>query len=201
MTRGDLVAKDAESLRTLRDLARNKWRSWLERNHSREKAAWLIFYKKHTGKGKMAYLEALDEALCFGWIDGKLRRIDDERHMIRFSPRRKGSVWSDWNVRRVRKLIREGRMTRAGLAKIDGKTLKRRTSRNGRPSPRFRISPEMKRQLMSNEKAWSNYCNLALSSKEMYAYWLSSAKRPETKERRLKEAIALLRKNKKLGMR
>ncbi len=199
--RGDHVANDAESLKMLENTTKEKWRSWLKRNHSNAKEAWLVFYKKHTGKGKMTYAEALDEALCFGWIDGKLRRIDHEKHTIRFSPRRKGSVWSDRNARRVRKLIREGRMTPAGLSKIDEKTLRRQTSRNGRPSLRFRISSEMKRRLMSNEKAWSNYCNLAPSSKEMYAFWLSSAKRPETKERRLKEAIALLKKNRKLGMR
>jgi len=93
----------------------------------KEKEAWLIFYKKHTGKGKMTHSEALDEALCFGWIDGRLKRIDDEKHMIRFSPRRKESIWSDWNVRRVRKLMREGRMMPAGLAKIDSKTLHRVT--------------------------------------------------------------------------
>ena len=194
------MGNSGESLKTPQGFARGEWRSWLKRNHSREKEAWLIFYKKRACEGKMSYLEALDEALCFGWIDGRLKRIDDERHMIRFSPRRERSIWSDRNVTRVRKLIEEGKMTSAGLAKIDNKTLNRPTPKNGRLRPRFRISPEMKKRLMINEKAWKNYCNLAPSSKEQYAYWLTSAKRLETKEKRLKKAIALLRKNRKLGM-
>ncbi len=200
MSESDFMVNDAESLKTPRTLARDEWRSWLKMNHSREKEAWLIFYKKQVSAGRMSYLEALDEALCFGWIDGRLKRIDDERHMIRFSPRRERSVWSDRNVRRVRKLIEEGRMTPAGLAKIDNKTLKRPLPKNGRLRPRFRISQEMKRRLMINEKAWNNYCKLAPSSKEQYAYWLTSAKKPETREKRLKKAIALLMRNKKLGI-
>ena len=199
MPEGDFMANDVESLKTPQTLARDEWRSWLKMNHSREKEAWLIFYKKHVSAGRMSYLEALDEALCFGWIDGRLKRIDDERHMIRFSPRRERSIWSDRNVRRVRELIEEDRMTPAGLAKIDDKTLKRPTLDDGRPRPRFRISPEMRKRLMINENAWKNYCNLAPSLKEQYAYWLTSAKRLKTKEKRLKKAIALLKRNKKLG--
>ena len=192
------MTTDVESFKILRNLARDEWRSWLERNHLREKEAWLILYKKHTGKGKMSYSEALGEALCFGWIDGRLKRVDDEKHMIRFSPRRKDSVWSDWNVRSVRKLVQEGRMTPAGLAKIDNKTMNKPTPKNGRLKPRFRISREMKKRLMTHKKAWKNYCSLAPSSREMYAYWLTSAKRRETKEKRLKKAIVLL--EKKLGL-
>lgn len=195
------VRMSADSSKMLRNFARVKWRSWLRRNHAREKEAWLVFYKKYASKGKMSYLEALDEALCFGWIDGRLKRIDDEKHMIRFSPRRKKSIWSDSNVTRVRRLIMEGKMTPAGLAKIDSKRLNRPTPKNGRPRARFRISHEMRKRLMTNEKAWNNYRNLAPSAREMYAYWLTSAKKPETKEKRLKEAIALLEKNKKLGIR
>jgi uncharacterized protein YdeI (YjbR/CyaY-like superfamily) len=200
MSESDFMVNDAESLKTPQTLARDEWRSWLKRNHSREKEAWLIFYKKQACKGKMSYLEALDEALCFGWIDGRLKRIDDERHMIRFSPRRERSIWSDRNVTRVRELIVEGKMTPAGLAKIDKKTLNRPTFDNGKKRPRFRISSEMKRRLMINAKAWKNYCNLAPSAKEQYAYWLTSAKKPETREKRLKKAIALLMRNKKLGI-
>jgi len=200
MLKGNCMLSGVESLKALRNLARNEWRSWLARSHSTEREVWLVLYKKHTGKAKMAYSDAVDEALCFGWIDGRLKRIDDEKHMIRFSPRREGSIWSDWNVRRVRKLMREGKMTPAGLAKIDRKTLDRPMPKNGRTRPRFRISPEMRKRLMTNKKAWRNYCSLGPSSKEQYAYWLTSAKREETKEKRLNEAIALLTRNKKLGM-
>ena len=194
------MRNESGSLKRPRTLTRDKWRSWLEKNHSKEKEAWLIFYKKHASEGKMTYLEALDDALCYGWIDGRLKRIDGEKHMIRFSPRRKASVWSDHNIRRVRRLIAEGKMTQAGLAKIDNKTLNRTTSHNDKRRSRFRISPDMNKRLMIDEKAWKNYFNLAPSAKEQYAYWLSSAKKVETKEKRLKMAIALLKRNKKLGM-
>lgn len=194
------MTNESRSLKSPRSLTRDRWRSWLEKNHSKEREAWLIFYKKHASKGKMSYLQALDVALCYGWIDGRLRRIDDDKHMIRFSPRREASVWSDHNMRRVRKLIAEGKMTMAGLAKIDSKTLNRTTSDDGKRRRRFRISTEMKKRLMIDGKAWKNYCNLAPSAKEQYAYWLSSAKKVETKEKRLKKAVALLKRNKKLGM-
>jgi uncharacterized protein YdeI (YjbR/CyaY-like superfamily) len=194
------MKNESRSLKGPRTLTRDEWRSWLEKNHSKANEAWLIFYKKHAGEGKMSYLEALDDALCYGWIDGRLKRIDDDKHMIRFSPRGKASVWSDPNILRVRKLIAERKMTAAGLTKMDSKTLSRATLRNFKRTPRFRISSEMKRQLMIDEKAWRNYCNLASSAKEQYAYWLSSAKKTETKEKRLKKAIALLKKCKKLGM-
>jgi uncharacterized protein YdeI (YjbR/CyaY-like superfamily) len=196
----DSMKNESGSLKGPRTLTRDKWRSWLEKNHSKEKEAWLIFYKKHVSEGKMSYLEALEDALCYGWIDGRLKRIDDEKHMIRFSPRRKASGWSNHNIRRVRNLIAEGKMTPAGLTKIDNNTLNRTSFHNDKRRPRFRITPEMKNRLMIDENAWKNYCNLAPSAKEQYAYWLSSAKKAETKEKRLKKALALLKRNKKLGM-
>lgn len=189
---------NVEPLRILRNFSRNRWRSWLTRNHSSEKGAWLVLYKKHTGKSELSHSDALDEALCFGWIDGKIKTIDDETYMVWFSPRRKESVWSNLNVMRVRNLIARRRMTSAGLAKIDKRTLGRHTTRKGRPT--FRMSSEMKKRLMKHKKAWKNYCNLPPSSRGMYAHWLSVAKHPETKTKRLKEAVALLEKNKKLGM-
>src|SRR5512134_5387 len=87
---------------------RDDWRAWLAENHATAPEMWLVFYKKHVGKPGLTYLEALEEALCFGWIDGILKRIDDEKHLIRFSPRRRNSIWSELNKRRVRTLIREG---------------------------------------------------------------------------------------------
>ena len=98
--------------------SRDAWRAWLQKHHATEDELWLIFYKKHTGKAGLVYEEAVQEALCFGWIDGIRKRIDDEKHTIRFSPRRKRSVWSEANKKRVRQMIKEGRMAEAGLAKV-----------------------------------------------------------------------------------
>lgn len=97
---------------------RNEWRAWLEENHATAQELWLVIYKKHTGKVGVTYEEAVEEALCFGWIDGVMKRLDAEKYALRFSPRKKGSVWSESNKRRVTKLIKQGRMTEAGLVKV-----------------------------------------------------------------------------------
>ena len=97
---------------------RNKWRKWLKNYHDKEKEVWLIYFKKHTGKFSIAYNDAVEEAICFGWIDGKVRSIDAEKYMQRFSPRNPDSVWSLLNKKRALKMIKEGKMTGAGLKTI-----------------------------------------------------------------------------------
>jgi uncharacterized protein YdeI (YjbR/CyaY-like superfamily) len=96
-----------------------QWRNWLEQNHAKEKDAWLIHYKKNSGKTSLSYPEALDEALSFGWIDSRLKRLDAERYVLKYSPRRPKSPWSKSNKERAEKLIQSGRMTDAGMAKIE----------------------------------------------------------------------------------
>jgi len=97
---------------------RQDWRAWLEKHHVSEKHVWLIIHRKHTGKVGLLLEEAVEEALCFGWIDGLLRPLDGERYALRFSPRKKGGHWSESNRKRVAKLIRQGRMAEAGLARV-----------------------------------------------------------------------------------
>ncbi len=99
---------------------RDGWRKWLMKNHSTSGVVWLLFYKKHTGKPCMAYDAAVEEALCFGWIDSLTKRIDNERYAQKFTPRKQSSNWSESNLRRVKKLIESGRMTEVGLAKVAG---------------------------------------------------------------------------------
>jgi len=179
---------------------RGQWRSWLEKHHDREKELWLIFYKKHTGRTGLAYEEAVQEALCFGWIDGILKRIDDEKHTIRFSPRRKNSIWSQTNKKRVARMIAEMRMTEAGLAKVAA------AKRNGqwenasvqRPTPE--IPSELNQALAGNKAARENFENLAPSYRRQYIWWIAIAKRAETRRKRVVEAVRLLAENKKLGM-
>lgn len=96
-----------------------EWRRWLEQNHGQEKGVWLIHYKKGSDKRSVSLTDAVDEALCFGWIDGKLRSIDGEKYVLRYSPRKAKSVWSKINKEKAERLIEQGRMTRAGLAKIE----------------------------------------------------------------------------------
>ena len=92
------------------------FRQWLQEHHSAAKEIWLLFYKKSSGKQTLSIAQAVEEALCFGWIDSTLKPLDPERFALRFSPRRKGSYWSPHNIRRVRRLMAEGRMTQAGMA-------------------------------------------------------------------------------------
>lgn len=103
----------------LRMTTAKEWRAWLQANHAVEKEVWLIFYKKHTGISGVTFEEATEEALSFGWVDSIMKRIDEEKYALRYTPRRKGSIWSEGNKRRVANLIEQGRMTEAGLAKID----------------------------------------------------------------------------------
>jgi uncharacterized protein YdeI (YjbR/CyaY-like superfamily) len=104
---------------SLRAVDREAWRDWLSRNHKTGKQVWLTLYKKDSGKHGVSYEEAVEEALCFGWIDSAIRRVDGESYAQKFTPRKPGSRWSDSNRARVRRLIDEGRMTEAGIAAYD----------------------------------------------------------------------------------
>ncbi|MGE5399031.1 MAG: YdeI/OmpD-associated family protein [Ignavibacteriales bacterium] len=97
---------------------RTGWQEWLEKKHMAETEVWLVLYKKHSGKPGLSYQEAVEEALCYGWIDSKALRVDEEKYMQRFTPRKNNSNWSALNLQRVEKLVKEGRMTLAGLAKV-----------------------------------------------------------------------------------
>ena len=108
-----------EIRKTLYITTREEWRAWLTKHYQSETEVWLIYYKKHSGQPRIPYDQAVEEALCFGWVDSIVKRIDDEKFEQKFTPRRDCTKWSTLNKRRLRKLIREGRMTEAGLAKVD----------------------------------------------------------------------------------
>lgn len=179
---------------------RDEWRQWLEQNHDTEKEVWLIYYKKHTGKHGIPYDDAVEEALCYGWIDSIIKRIDDETFCRKFTPRKDTSQWSEANKKRVEKMIREGKMTEIGLAKIEaakrtGKWEKPVTSRQ-----EFKMPPELIEALATNKEAGENFDKLAPSHQRQYIGWVASAKKEETRKKRVKEAIELLEQNRKLGM-
>jgi uncharacterized protein YdeI (YjbR/CyaY-like superfamily) len=160
----------------------------------------LVFYKKETSKPTVAYEAAVEEALCFGWIDSIIKKIDAERYARKFTPRSDKSNWSQLNKKRVNKMIKQGRMTEVGLAKI--KTAKKTGlwNKNGRPQISLEIPPEFANALARNKKAKENYDKLAPSYRKFYIGWIATAKRPETKKRRISESIALLEKGQKLGL-
>jgi uncharacterized protein YdeI (YjbR/CyaY-like superfamily) len=177
---------------------RAEWRAWLARHHDREREIWLVFWKKHTGKPSLPYAEAVDEALCFGWIDSLVRRLDDERYAQKFTPRKDKSSWTDLNRRRFARLVEEGRMTPAGLAKGPPPA----TAAGPRPprDPAAAVPGDVEAALRAQGDAWVNFTRLAPSYRRLYVGWIEAAKRPETRARRLAEAVGKLARNEKLGM-
>jgi uncharacterized protein YdeI (YjbR/CyaY-like superfamily) len=185
--------------KTLHVTTRDEWRTWLANHHASETEIWLIYYKKDSGQPRIPYDHAVEEALCFGWVDSIVKKIDDQKFAQKFTPRRDCTKWSTLNIQRVRKLISEGRMTEVGLAKIDLAVLdaepQAKRSKDDQDIPRF-----IKQALMASPMAWKNFQSLAPSYRTNYIGWIMDAKREETRRRRLREAISLLEQNKKLGM-
>jgi uncharacterized protein YdeI (YjbR/CyaY-like superfamily) len=179
---------------------RKDWRKWLVKNQATEKEIWLVYYKKHTGKERIPYTDAVEEALCFGWIDSIITRLDDQKFAQKFTPRKDNSNWSDLNKKRVEQMIAQNKMTESGLRKI------RKARETGKWDeiiifPEMsKLHPDFKNELEKNPRAKENFSFLAPSYKKHYIGWISSAKREETQKRRILKAIELLEKNQKLGM-
>jgi len=180
--------------------SRSEWRAWLENNHSGQDEVWLVYYKKHSSKPSVTYIESVKEALCFGWIDGIKKSIDDETYMHRFTPRRPGSKWSPTNIKLAKELIENGEMTEAGLTVFNQRKEYNTELMKALTAKDILLAPEIEKSLKANQQAWDNFNQLARGYRKQYVGWLQSAKRPETREKRLKEAIDLLARNKKLGM-
>lgn len=180
--------------------SRQAWRAWLQDHHASEKEVWLVYYKKHTGKPSVTYMESVEEALCFGWIDGIRKSIDDETYMHRFTPRKPNSKWSPTNIRRAHELIASGDMTGAGLKVFEQRTEYDSKTLQALKSADIPLDAEIEKSLRANQKAWDNFSTLAPGYRKQYIGWLQTAKRPETRKKRLQEAIELLARNKKLGM-
>jgi uncharacterized protein YdeI (YjbR/CyaY-like superfamily) len=179
-------------------VTREEWRSWLARNHNSQQEIWLVYHKKHTGQPSIPYDDAVEEALCFGWIDSIVRRLDNDRYIQKFTPRRPDSQWSDLNRRRFDRLVREGKMTEAGLARAPGPAVAKA------PKPSLKgydsVPAYIAARLEKNDRAWRNFQSMAPSERRRYIFWIDSAKREETRSRRLAEAVTLLSKNEKLGL-
>jgi uncharacterized protein YdeI (YjbR/CyaY-like superfamily) len=179
---------------------REDWRAWLAENHATAQEIWLVIRKRHTSKAGLTYAAALEEALCFGWIDGILKRIDDEKHTIRFTPRRKNSIWSEQNKKRVAKLIQEGRMTEAGLARIEEAKANGQWEKAAEREDLTMVPRELMAALAQNAQAQENFEKLAPSYRKQFLYWIGTAKREETRTKRIKTTIKLLAANRRLGM-
>jgi uncharacterized protein YdeI (YjbR/CyaY-like superfamily) len=172
--------------------SRAAWRRWLEKHHATEPEVWLVYYKKHTGKTTLSYDDSVKEALCFGWIDGIRKRIDDERYTHRFSPRRPGSKWSATNIRRVEALEKAGLMKAAGKKEVAA-ARKRGEWKTTAPAPAKLAPPlELQHLLDSDREAAANFASLTQSQRQQYFRWIAEAKKAETRERRARKAIEMM---------
>jgi uncharacterized protein YdeI (YjbR/CyaY-like superfamily) len=189
-------------MKTLNLRTRKQWRDWLRRNHDREdKGIWLVFHKGKKGGGSLDYEVAVEEALCFGWIDSIIRRIDEERYVRKFTPRRSGSRWSESNKRRAQKVTKEGRMTEHGLAKIEAAKASGLWDKTERPRISLEMPEELQKALRKSRKARKLFEQLAPTYQRQFIIWVKIAKRKATRDKRVEESIALLEQGKKLGLR
>ncbi len=179
---------------------RQDWRAWLEEHHTTETEVWLIYYKKRSNLPRIPYDDAVEEALCFGWIDSLIKRIDDSKYMQKFSPRRDSAQWSELNKRRVARLIKEGKMTPAGMAKVNFQITSDLYDSELKPKAEPALPDRALKAIQANPLAWENFQRLPPSQKKLYARWINSAKRLETQDRYIQEAITRLEQNRKLGI-
>lgn len=190
--RSPVTARRALPLLDLR--SGRQWRSWLAANHGSSGGVWLVFHKRHTGVKSIPLEDVVRGALCFGWIDSLVRRLDDDRHALKVTPRRPTSKWSELNRRRWAELKAAGLLAPAGLAAPP-------TDNRYAPRPTIPELPAyIAKALKANAQAWKFFQTLPPRERRNFVVWIHLAKRPETRERRISESIALLAAGKKLGL-
>jgi len=175
--------------------SRRQWRNWLRKRHNSESVIWLVFHKRRTAENSLTLNDAIEEAICFGWIDSIVKRLDDDRYARKFTPRKPDSKWSTMNRRRYADLQARGLLAAPGLERPP-------TTRDGdAPRPSISALPVyIERSLRADSRVWNFFGQLAPSCRREYIAWIDCAKREETKQKRLREAIDLLAAGKKLGL-
>ena len=167
---------------------RKKWRAWLKKNHARSPGIWLAFYKKTSGVPTVRYDEAVEEALCYGWIDSLMKPVDDRRYRQLFTPRKAKSKWSKPNKERVRRMVEAGLMTEVGMQKI--RAAKRDGSWAAADAPDALVVPmDLRKALAANKNAKSRFETLPPGRRRQLLGWIHDAKRPETRARRIAQVI------------
>jgi uncharacterized protein YdeI (YjbR/CyaY-like superfamily) len=175
-----------------------EWRRWLTKHHAKPEGIWLRFFKKASGVKSITYAEALDEALCFGWIDGQLKNFDTTSWLQKFTPRRSKSIWSKRNREHVARLIKEKRMTAAGLKEVE------MAKKDGRwegayDSPKnMQVPADFLRELKKDKNAYAFFQTLNKANTYAIAWRLQTAKKPETREKRMQALLQMLGQGKKL---
>lgn len=189
------MLKHDNQLETFSATDRQEWREWLKKNHRNSTGVWLIYYKVKSGKPSIRYSEAVKEALCFGWIDSKVKSLDKERYMQIFTPRKLKSVWSKLNKQYVEELIEQGLMTDAGIKKIEA--AKQNGSWNKLDKIEALIIPlDLKQALEANETAHRYFEKFSNTVKKNILFWVESAKRSETRSKRIEQTITAAAQNK-----
>lgn len=175
--------------KTLYVTSRTAWREWLRKHHKTEKEIWLIYYRRQSGKRRIAYNDAVEEALCFGWIDSTVKSLDEERFAQRFSPRRPASKYSQTNLERLRKLIALGKVRKEVLATL-----------GNLPLGKVEIPPDILRALKTNPKAWKNFRKYSDAYQRIRVAYVHAARnRPEEFGKRLWHLIKMSEQNKQFG--
>jgi uncharacterized protein YdeI (YjbR/CyaY-like superfamily) len=164
------------------------FRKWLTKHHASETELWVGFYKKATGKPSITYPEAVDQALCFGWIDGVRKSLDDESYVNRFTPRRTGSIWSTVNIKRAKELIELGEMQPAGAKAFAARDAKK-TRMYSFERDKVELTPAMLKKFRANKQAWAFFQAQPPSYRKPVIWWVISAKQDATRERRLNQLI------------
>jgi uncharacterized protein YdeI (YjbR/CyaY-like superfamily) len=165
------------------------WRAWLQAHHAGESELWLAIYKKGSGKAGITYEQAVEEALCYGWIDGMTQTIDEDKFAVRFTPRKPGSIWAESNKRRVEKLIQEGRMAEPGLQKVAAAKASGEWEAAARREEIDTLPPDLEQALQAHKGALAGFQALPASLRKQLLWWLSDAKRDATRHKRLQAII------------
>ena len=184
-------------------MTRKAWRQWLQENHTSSPGIWMIYYKKGSEKRRFDYGEAVEEALCFGWIDSLPRKLDEARSMLKFTPRKAKSPWSQLNKKRINRLIAAGLMVETGLAKIekakkDG-SWEKSTSTDSHIDGNT-LPDDLLKAFGKNKKALANFKSFAPGYRKRFLFWIDCAKHPETKYARIQQTVMMAKANKKPGV-
>jgi uncharacterized protein YdeI (YjbR/CyaY-like superfamily) len=175
-----------------------EWKQWLAKSHDRPQGIWLRFFKKDSGVPSVRYEEALDEALCYGWIDGQLQSYDDKSWLRKFTPRRSNSLWSKRNIEHVQRLMKAGRMKSSGMKEIEEAQSDGRWMRAYDPGSTLVMPTDFLKRLSKRKKAKEFFDTLNKANTYAIAWRLQTAKKPETREKRLKTILVMLAKGEKL---
>jgi uncharacterized protein YdeI (YjbR/CyaY-like superfamily) len=185
-TMADLVTLDVRT--------RREWRTWLARHHASSPGIWLLRHKQHTGVESMSYEDLVREALCFGWVDSLIKRLDEDRYVLKITPRQPTSRWSDSNRKRWHELHAAGLLAAPGLAAAP-------TARSSAPKPNVpRLPADIATAFKAKPSAWRFFRELPASERRNFVVWIHTARRPETRERRVHESVKLLSAGRKLGL-